>query len=200
MARILGNNSGTTPGKRSSGLGIVVQGVRFVNSAAKFWPSLIDELLADYPACDAIEFAMLTDLVLERDLLFPANALQRELDRRQERKNFREAIREAMTQFDMLGPPGIVHARLLTGSRVITTLDLPLDCVDADIFPCLLVWLLEWSEIPPSIWNTPQVSGDCCARDREREINYRMHFDLHNEHLSEGLFRRALTLRYAQHG
>ncbi len=198
MARILGDNSATISGKRSSGLGIVVHGVRFVNSAAKFWPSLIDELLADYPVCDAIEFTMLTDYVLERDLLFPANALQHELDRRQGRKDFREAIREALSQFDMLGPPGAVHARLLAGSRLIAERDLPLDCVDADIFPCLLVWLLEWTEIPQDRWNDPEVNGAFCGHDRE--TSYCLQFSLHSEHLSEGLFRRILTLRYARHG
>jgi len=175
-----------------------VHGVRFVSSAAKFWPSLVDELLADYPACNAIALEMLTDHVLERDLLFPANALQRELDRREGRKDFLEAIREALAQFDITGPPGAVHARLLAGSRLIAERDLPQDCLDADIFPCLLVWLLEWAEIPQGHWNNPEISGEFCARDRE--ISYRLQFDFRNEHVSEGLFRRTLTLRYARHG
>lgn len=198
MAHILGNNTANSRGQGSSGLGIVVRGERYVNSAAKFWPALADELIADYPACDAIDLEVLTDSVLERDLLFPASALQRELDRRQGRKDFREAMREALAQFEITGPPGAVHARLLAGPRVIAGRDLPRDCVDADVFPCLLVWLLEWAEIPQSLWNDPEVSGVFCARDRERRIHYRLQFGLRNEHVSEGLFRRALTLRFAR--
>lgn len=197
MAPLLDNISESKPGTRSGPLGLVVNGVRFANSAAKFWPALLDELAADYPACDALILETLSDPVLDRDLLFPANALQCELDRRRGRRDFREELRAALAQFDMVGPPGAVRARLIAGPAELAALDLPRDCIDADVFPCLLVWLLEWAEIPPGAWNNPEVGGAFSARDRERGIVYRLRFDLRNTHLSEGLFRRALTLRYA---
>ncbi len=198
MARLLSNSSGKTPVSSRSARGFVVRGARFVNSAAKFWPSLVDEWAADYPACDALVLEMLTDLALDRDLLFPETALQRELDQRREPGDWRAALRESLAQCDLIGPPGAVHVRLLAGAVAKKACDLPLDCVDADIFPCLLVWLLEWAEIPHCLWNDPELNGEFCARDCEREISYRLQFNLIREHVSEGLFRCALTLRYTR--
>jgi hypothetical protein len=198
MSRILGNNSDNPAVERRGVKGLVVRGLRFVNSAAKFWPSMIDEVAEDYPDCDTIVFDMLTDPILDRNLLFPVNALQQEWDRRQGQLDIQEVLRDALTQFDMIGPPGAVHVKLLAGTMIKKTCDLPLDCVDADIFPCLVVWLLEWSEISDDLWNNPVVRGDFCARDRERTIRYRFQFDLVNKHISEGLFQRILTMRYTR--
>ena len=198
MSRILGNDSKHSPEERLGARGWVVHGMRYANSAAKFWSSLLDELAADYPGCDALELDVLTDANLERDLLFPESVLQHELDRRQSLLSIEEALRETLSQFDLIGPPGAVHVRLLGDGVETKRCDLPLDCVDADIFPCLLVWLMEWSEIPQCLWNNPSVSGDVSARDRQRSVRYRLQFELINKHVSEGLYQRTLTLRYTR--
>jgi len=195
---LLGDKSAKITARRARARSLVVHGERFTNSAAKFWPALIDELAADHPHCDAIILEMLTDPVLDRELLFPVQSLQRELDRYQGRKDFGKELREALSQFAMIGPPGAVQARLLAGATQIAVCDLPLDCVDADVFPCLLVWLLEWAEISQSLWNNPTVSGAFQAWDHERKISYRLQFDLGNEHISEGLYRRTLTLHFVR--
>ncbi len=197
MARILGDAAHDLPGRHPPAVhGLVVRGERFVNSAAKFWPSLVDELAADYPACDTILLELLTDAPLERELLFPAHALQRGLDQGRTVADLGVALREALAELAIIGPPGTVCARLRAGARELAVCALPLDCVDADIFPCLLVWLLEWAEIPQGLWNTSEVGGAFSARDRERKINYRLDFVLRSEHVSEGLYRRTLTLRF----
>ncbi|MBU4200734.1 MAG: hypothetical protein KKG09_03610 [Verrucomicrobia bacterium] len=198
MARILGNGAEKSRSGRLGARSLVVRGMRFTNSAAKFWSSLIDELASDYPACEALALDTLTDIILDRDLLFPESSLQVELDKRQSLLNIEEALRESLSQIDLIGPPSSVHVRLLAGGLEIKTCDLPLDCVDAEIFPCLLVWLLEWSEIPHCLWNNDSLTGDFCAKDRQRAVHYRLQFDLVNKHVSEGLYQRTLTLRYTR--
>lgn len=198
MARILGNSAEPSRGGRLGARSLVVRGMRFTNSAAKFWSSLVDELAADYPACEALVLDTLTDIILDRSLLFPESALQGELDKRQNVLNIEDALRESLSQFDLIGPPSSVHVRLLAGGLEIKTCDLPLDCVDAETFPCLLVWLLEWSEIPYCLWNNASLTGDFTARDRQRAVRYRLQFDLANKHVSEGLYQRTLTLRYTR--
>ncbi len=198
MSRILGNSTEKSRAERLGARVWVVRGMRFTNSAAKFWSALIDELAVDYPEGDTLVLDMLTDVCLDRDLLFPENALQRELDQRRSLMNIQEELRETLSQFDLIGVPGAVHVRLVAGGREIRTCDLPQDCVDAEIFPCLLVWLLEWAEVPQCLWNNPSESGDFYAKDRERAVHYRVRFELVSNHVSEGLYQRTLTLRYTR--
>ena len=198
MARMLGNGAEKKRSGRLGARSLVIRGMSFTNSAAKFWSALVEELALDYPAGEALVLDTLTDIILDRELLFPENSLQHELDKHQSLLNIEDALRETLSQFDLIGPPSSVHVRLLAGGHEIKTCDLPLDCVYAEIFPSLLVWLLEWSEIPHCLWNNDSLTGDFNARDRHRTIHYRLQFDLVNKHVSEGLYQRTLTLRYTR--
>ncbi|MFC1461458.1 hypothetical protein ACFLQR_02930 [Verrucomicrobiota bacterium] len=173
---------------------LFVQGSTFTNTAAKFWSSLIDEVHSDHPQCDTIVLDTLTDKMLSRELLFPQASLQYELDRHMPVENVRQALREALADFDLIGPPDSVHVRLLSEDVECKRCDLPFDCVDADIFSCLIVWLLEWSEIPEFLWNNVSVDGAFYAGDRDRALRYHLRITLSNQHVSEGLFRRMLTI------
>lgn len=188
------SRAGARAAERRGASVLSVQGSAFSNSAAKFWSSLIDEVCSDHPDCDTIILDTLTDTVLSRDLLFPQAALQHELDRHVPFENIRQALRAALADFELIGPPDSVRVRLLSGGVERKKCDLPLDCVDADIFPCLLVWLLEWSEISELIWNHDSVEGSFDASDSDRALQYHLRIALSNEHVSEGLFRRTLTM------
>lgn len=196
MSRILGNSAKESPAGCLGVRAWMVRGFRFANSAAKFWSSLVDELALDYPECDAVEFNLLTDICLDRDLLFPEKSLQRELNQRQSLLDIREALRETLSQLNITGPPGAVHVRMTAGGHEMRACDLPRDCIDADMFPCLLVWLLEWAEVPYCLWNFSQANGNFYARDHERPVRYHISFELAGKHVSEGLCRRTLVLSY----
>lgn len=171
----------------------LVQGARYANAAAKFWSALIDELCADYPQCDAMIFEMLNGIPLTRDLLFPEQALQRELDGLNPAADLGQILQDTLAEFKVCGGPGAVRLRLLSADAVIRDGELPLDCVDADLFPCLVVWLLEWAEIPDDQWNQSLLSGRVTARDRARGFRYQIAFEWSRAHVSEGLFRNTLT-------
>lgn len=202
MARILGDESDKVPAAASPARALIIGGVRFTNAAARFWASLLGEVAGDYPDCNALVFETLAGTVLTRDLLFPEMALQRELDRLQPTVRIEQALKEALAEFEIFGPPGTVQLRLLADDREIKRCELPLDCVDADIFAYLLVWLMEWAELPASQWNSDRVEGIFPVHDPDLPesrgaANGRLQFEFTRNHISEGLYRWCLLVHRA---
>ena len=202
MARILGNESDKLPAAISQAHALIIGDVRFTNAAARFWASLLSEVASDYPDCNAMVFETMAGTVLARDLLFPEMALQRELDRLQPTVRIEQALKEALAEFEIFGPPGTVQLRLLTDDREIKRCELPLDCVDADIFAYLLAWLMEWAELPESQWNSDRVEGAFPVRDPDipesrGTVSGRVQFEFTRRHISEGLYRWRLLVRRA---
>jgi len=152
---------------------------------------------SDYTDCNAMVFETLAGTVLARDLLFPEMALQRELDRLQPTVRIEQALKEALAEFEIFGPPGTVQLRLLTDDREIKRCELPLDCVDADIFAYLLAWLMEWAELPESQWNTDRVEGVFPIHDPDDVTSGHLQFEFTRHHISEGLYRWRLLVRRA---
>ena len=200
MARILGNASDKLPAATSKARALIIGGVRFTHAAARFWASLLSEVATDYPDCNALVFETLAGTVLTRDLLFPEMALQRELDRLQPTVPIEQALKEALAEFEIFGPPGAVQLSLLADDREMRRCQLPLDCVDADIFAYLLVWLMEWAELPESQWNGDRVEGAFPVRDPDLPesrdtVSGRVQFEFTRTHISEGLYRWRLLMR-----
>jgi hypothetical protein len=108
----------------------------------------------------------------------------------------RTAFRDTIAQLELLGPPSPIRVHLSSGGREMGSMDLPLDCADADLLPYLLVWLLEWAAISEYAWNRESVGGEMVATDSRRGYVYAIRFDLQNRHLSEGLFDRQLSVRF----
>ena len=202
MARILGDTSDKLPAATSKARALLIGGVRWTHAAARFWASLLSEVAADYPACNTLVFETLAGTVLTRDLLFPEMALQREMDRLQPTISIEQALKEALAEFEIFGPPGTVQLRLLANDREMRRCQLPLDCVDADIFAYLLAWLMEWAELPESQWNSDCVEGAFPVRDPDLPesrdtLGGRMQFEFTRRHISEGLYRWRLLMRRA---
>jgi hypothetical protein len=188
---------GRTPPDDPGILSLFVDGVCYTNSAAKFWPSLIDEVRYGFPACALVDLSTLTGCALERRHLFPVLALQEGLNQTP-RMNLREMLADTLKEMELLGPPAAVVVRLFSeqGNEILSC-DLPLDCVDADTFPYLLVWPLQWSRIPDFFWNNASVKGNFRAEDRSRHLEYDVGFNLDNQHLSEGLYRRTMSVIFS---
>jgi hypothetical protein len=186
-------DEGETQSETSGAASIFVNGARYANAAAKFWSSLIDEVSEDFPKCSSIELSASSSGALEHDLLFPQRALEKDLDHLVF-ADVEAMMKETIAEIEILGPPAPVQIRLLAGQDEIYSGSLPLDCVDAEIFPYLVVWPLSWAEIPDGAWNNESVSGEIEAQDRRRHIVYKMFFILTTTHLSEGLFRRSIAV------
>ncbi|MDI6773995.1 MAG: hypothetical protein QME60_01165 [Verrucomicrobiota bacterium] len=179
--------------ERPQARSLTVRGARYVNAAAKFWPSLIDEIREDWPACSLIELTAPSACHLNREHLHPELALQQGFEELRD-ADMADVMRECLAEMELLGPPSPVRARLFNGQEEMLVRDLPMDSVDSETFSCLVAWHLEWARVPAAQWNSRAVSGTIRAEDQERDRIYHMTFSLLNRRLSEGLFRRSLSI------
>ena len=195
MAHLLNSDAERLPAGRVGAQRFFVRGVLFDNAAAKFWSTLLDELVEIYPACTEIAVEADTGGLLTPILLNPEKTLQSELEYIKD-ADIRRMFDEIIAALEVIGPPCPVRITLRAGASVLETRDLPIDCLDAEIVPFLLVWLLEWGNMAEFAWNNERVTGGFRAEDRERSLEYDVAFTLHSRHLSEGLFHRCLDLRF----
>jgi hypothetical protein len=190
---LLGEESKEAGERRAGCKSLYVRGARYANSAAKFWTALVDEVRERFPPGAQIELETCTGGRLSPDQLFPQLELQRELERLAD-ADLEDVLRQTLAQLELTGPPAPVVIRVRDGETELLLQELPADCVDAEIFPFLVTWLLQWSGVADETWNAESVDGSFAALDRGRRMEYRISFRLANRHLSEGLFRRSLAL------
>ncbi|MBN1674106.1 MAG: hypothetical protein JXR37_23865 [Kiritimatiellae bacterium] len=176
---------------------LVVEGRPVRNSAAKFWSHLIDELAEDWPDCDRVVLCAPLTGLLDPEMLCPANSLQDSLDRMAHEEPH-AAIQEALAELVLLGPPGAVRITMLSRETELESREFPSECLDAEIFPLVAVWLLEWAAIPAPRWNTDFLEGTACALDPLRGFTYRFDFLFRRIHVSEGLYNLQITLDFAR--
>lgn len=174
--------------------GFHIRGTRFDNTAAKFWPSLIDEVFEAFPSRPAMELSAPASDDLTRRHLFPELDMQRDMDRMIEDG---ETMEDVLAELDITGPPAPVRLRLLREGEVVFEQVLPEDCLDAETFPCLVAWLLEWGGVPDSEWNAARQRGVFRGDDRQRQRSYAISFAVVTDHVKEGLLRRTVTLAAA---
>ena len=172
---------------------VFVDGVPSANSASKFWPSLVDEALAGYPSCDRVELSAPSGAPLRFEDLFPSWSLQRDIERYRG-VDLEQALQATMAELALLGAPARVALRLLAAGEVLLSRALPADSLDADTFPFFVGWLFEWAGIYRSRWNDAALSGAVRMEDRRRRRAYALAFEAAYEHLSEGLYRRTVSV------
>jgi len=165
----------------------------YTNSAAKFWPTLIDELLEEYPSATAFELTAPAPSVLTPRCLDPAAALEESLERLKN-VDIRAAMASTLAELELLGGPAPVIMRVLAGDEELLRRDLPAECVDAEILPYLVAWILRWAGIADARWNEEFLSGALRAEDRRRGRTYAIDFGLHRQHIGEGLHQWSLTV------
>gem|GEM_PF-666795 len=193
MSKLLGDRAAKQPTGNWVPRAWFVDGEPFTNSAAKFWLSLLDEISQDYPDCTTVELEAATCGPLDPSQLHPEQEFAREAERLWGCR-LQDLIRETVAQLELLGPPGPVIIRLFSGSDLRLEQILPTECVDAEIYPYLITWLLEWSRLAALHWNNPLIEGSFTATDRDSRRIYHVQVRLENQHLSEDLFRRRLRL------
>jgi hypothetical protein len=172
-----------------------VRGFPFVNTAAKFWSCLFDEVASECPPQTIIEMSALTGGQLTPELLTPEAMLQKDMERL-ESTDIQDAFNDALAALEIIGPPQAVCLRLLPPSGLGPIREMILDYLDADVLPFLFAWLMEWATVPDSLWNAPCVRGQIQAEDHDRGWHYRVAFELRTTHLSEGLFQRSIVVSF----
>ncbi len=173
-----------------------VGGRAYRNSAAKFWPALLDEALDHFPACTSMELVAPAPAHLDRHVLFPACALERALNDMRV-ANARAELAQTLAELALLGGPASVMLRLLEDGHPRHAQELPPDCLDAETLQYLVGWLLEWAGLAAEDWNRPAVSGAVDAEDSRRQRRYRFAFALTRRPLSEGLEQWTLQVDLA---
>lgn len=180
--------------KRKLCRALYINGTRYTSSAAKFWPALLDEVHADFPRCDRFELSAPGAGLVDAHHLHPEQELVQELEGI-DIEDLKSAIIGTMAELELFGPPPAVQARLFCGSEEVYARALPEDCLDGDILPYLIAWLLRWAEVPEPEWEQARVSGRFDAVDRGRRLAYAVAFDFSQAHLSEGLYQRTVSVQ-----
>lgn len=174
---------------------LVIGGVVYRNTAAKFWSSLFDEMLTDFPAYSDARLRFMTALCLDPALLDPQQLLERDMERLSS-SSLEEIIRETVAESDLFGPPGAVIVEFESTDGSVVSHEISHDCADAEILPSLIAWLLVWASVPESLWNQESLRGDFVAYDRGRGFAYSIDFGLVHKHVNEGLYRWSIGVRY----
>ena len=175
-------------------LGLTISGVDEPNTAARFWCARVDEVSVDFPECVEIELSAPTSGTIDGEFLHPERELERALQQL-EQEDFRESIRDILAEMELFGPPAPVMIAIREENAEILSKGLPIDCVDADVFPYLVAWLLEWSHVAVEDWNNEMVKGSFDLLDEKGNFAYDVELTITREHLSEGLYRHMVLLR-----
>jgi len=195
MSNLIGTqDNGISPPRRGVQR-VSIDGIVYANSAAKFWPSLLEEAVTKCPAVTHVELTALICGRLSREDLFPEQRFARELERFLEGR-LATSWEETLAELDLVGPPGAVILRVLHRRNELFAGDLPLDALDADLFPYVTVWLLEWAGLHPGRWNDETVRAALDILDPDRGKQYALRVRLRRRHLSEGLFRCTLRIAF----
>lgn len=190
----LGKKDDVPDDDRPSTAALHINGTCFNNTAAKFWPGLVDEVFEAFPSRPAIELSAPASENLSRRHLFPELDMQRDMDRMIENG---DTLENVLAELELTGPPSPVKIRLLSAGKVVFEQALPEDSLDAETLPCLVVWLLEWSGVPDSRWNEDRQRGVFRGDDRKRGRSYAFSFTIVTNHVKEGLHHRTVTLAAA---
>ena len=172
-----------------------VRTIPYNNAAAKFWSGLLDEVAADFPPQASVTLSAPTGGWLTPEQLTPERVVQQDLDNLAN-EDLRQAYTDAISTLDLIGPPPQTTLCIQLPDAALPLLTQSLEVLDAEILPFLLVWLLEWSNVPEVLWNEPSVHGRFLADDPGRHLRYRVAFRLANQHLREGLFQREVTVSF----
>ena len=194
MARLI-HPSKPEPPTGLGGKSWLVRTIPYSNAAAKFWSGLLDEVAADFPPQAMVALSAPTGGWLTPEQLTPERVGHQDLDNLAN-EDLRQAYTDAVSTLDLIGPPPQTRLRIQLPDADLPLLTQSLEVLDAEILPFLLVWLLEWSNVPEVLWNEPSVHGRFLADDPSRHLRYRVAFRLANQHLREGLFQREVNVTF----
>lgn len=194
MGGIINSGGGATAGAYGA-KSLHVRGFPYANTAAKFWTSVLDEVLAAYPPGTAFELSAASGGLLSPMLLVPEQMLQRDMDQLNESEQ-RDRVNDAMAVLELIGPSGSIALRVIPPGGDAPPQEITLDYLDADLLPFLTAWLLEWAGVPDALWNEQKVRGAFSGEDPARRYRYLVAFEMRNRLLSEELYQRSVRLNF----
>lgn len=172
-----------------------IGGRRWANSAAQFWRDLLEGLRREHPDDVRIELSAPGSGRLSRRLLFPEAQLEEEAEAWADRDTTAE-LRRLYAELELLGPPAPVLLRVLNADGSERAPPQPIEGLDAEIFPYLAAWLLEWAGIDEAEWNREKLEGGFAASNSRSGPSCSVALEMRTIPLEEGLYRRVLTMHY----
>lgn len=197
MSRILSDNPEQEPDDLLGAPSLKIGDEIFPNSAAKFWSHLVDEILFDFPRCDRAALSAPSQEPLVPDMLTPTLRLQRYMETHPH-ATVHESIEDALAELTIVGTPGSVRVTLHAGEESLAIRALPEECVNAETFPLLVVWLLQWARVPESQWHNEFLNGSFAAVDPLRRLDYELDFALTRRLLAEELYELSVSLSFSR--
>lgn len=194
MAGLLHDNKGDASSGAYGAKALHVGGFPFLNTAAKFWTCLLDEVVEKYPPDTRVVIAGACSGQLGASLLDPEQLLQRDM-RDLESDKAQQVLNDAIGVLELLGPPPGIRLSLVAADGEKILHEMVIEDIDAELMPFLLSWLLEWARVPDTQWNNKSVRGLFTGEDRNRMYSYKIMFELRNTLLGEELYDREVSLR-----
>lgn len=167
---------------------LFVRGIPYRNTAAKFWMLLFREVSRRFHGITKLEFSTFREGELTAEQLYPDVELQHYLETLSN-VDTHKLFMQTLTELEMYGTPHPVHISISLDGKHICSAELPSEYVDSEIFTYLIVWMLQWAELPSFMWNQTLVSGEFTASGKDDKEKYHIHFELQNTDLSEELYR-----------
>ena len=178
--------------KKKENRGLIVAGKTYVNSAAKFWLWFLRESRTEFSGAVAFEMSAPGTGVLDRRILFPEETLAAEWERLDAAAARQEYV-ATVQELDLLGPPAGVRLRVMGEVGVLA--NRAVEAIDAETFPYLVGWLLEWGTLEAMLWSQAFVSGGFEAESVDGGECLEIAFDLVTAELGEGMVMRTITIR-----
>jgi hypothetical protein len=167
---------------------LIVKGIPYTNSAAKFWMSFFCDVSRRFCGRVTLEFSTFREGELNATQLYPAIELQKSLESLSN-MDTHKLFMQALAEIEMCGEPYPVRISISSDGMQVCSAEFPPEYLDSEIFPYLIVWMLEWAELPSFMWNQPVVTGEFIANGKNGKNNYHIRFELHNTDLGEALYR-----------
>lgn len=167
---------------------LVVEGKTYRNAAAKFWSTLLDDVMAEFPACNIVRLSAVTEGVPDKRWLFPD--WLRDLDKMiMSAKSIQKEMQNIIAEVEIVGLPTPVKLDLLALDDLKVSRELPGDCMDSETFLYFAAWLLEWCGIDEQMLQAGHAEGTLQASDEKRQVSYKAQISLSVTPLAEGLYR-----------
>jgi hypothetical protein len=187
------NKSGTNLGAPK----LKIQNEIFTNTAAKFWSLLLEEAHFCWPDSDYVVLTSLVNGKLSERLLYPEMQLNEELQKQQSSfESYQQKINGVLAELELGGAPDSVKLQVWGSSRQFADIELPLSEIDAEIFTCLLAWLLKWGSVPADKWINSRLLCHLKAKDPVRKLLYYLEVLVIQQDIIEGLVKTKAVIYY----
>lgn len=174
---------------------IRIGGITYRNAAAKFWSVLIRDIKIEFPSADRMMMFSCCEGRLNRRLLKPDWIGIIDADK-YAGIDISEMINDIAAEMEVTGYPSSVIISIFKDDEELHKAVIPEDCMDSGTFDYFLAWILAWGAVAEAEWNSESLCFEFTADSKDWNSPLSIEAGIVNKHLSEGLIRRELSLKW----